>query len=329
MLPSEVKRNVKQPKLLLDIILSGILLLSYTPINGAVVLSPSYILRKSKAASTLNVVKSKFISAKQAYHGSTQGAMSLKSDPYFTQKYRPLLPGVSHHEYNSDSLIEAIDDNTAGVVLEVIQAEAGVIKAEKPWLEAVQNKCKQTGTQLIFDEIQTGFGRTGKLFAFEYYGVAPDILCIAKGMGGGMPIGAFISSREKMYTLAENPILGHITTFGGHPVSCSAALATLEILQKESAWILNAEKTATYIASKIQKHPIVKNIRHSGLLLCVDLDPKYDVRELFEISLKEGIITDGFLFNPHGYRIAPPLCIDLEQVEVVIEKVLGVFDQVV
>jgi len=147
-------------------------------------------------------------------------------------------------------------------------------------------------------------------------------------MGGGMPIGAFISSRDKMYTLADNPILGHITTFGGHPVSCSAAIATLEVLKKESDWINNAEQTAEYISSKIQSHPIVKEVRYSGLLLCVDIDPKYDVRNLFEISLQNGIITDGFLFNPHGYRIAPPLCIDLEQVELVIEKVLGIFNQV-
>ena len=264
--------------------------------------------------------KAKFISATNAYHGSTQGAMSLKSDGYFTQKYRPLLPQISHYNFNSQALIDGIDDDTAGVVIEVIQAEAGVIAADDNWLTALRKKCDETGTQLIFDEIQTGFGRTGKLFAFEHYNITPDILCIAKGMGGGMPIGAFISSQEKLYTLADNPILGHITTFGGHPVSCAASLATLKVLLEDPSIYKKSAAKAAYICDAIQHLPKVKEIQRSGLLCNIIIKDGVDVRGLFELSLKHHVITDGFLFDERGYRIAPPLTITKKESKKLIKK---------
>ena len=272
--------------------------------------------------------KSDFVAASNAYHGSTQGAMSLKSDPYFTSKYRPLLPGISFGNFNDLSFLELITPNTAGVVIEVIQAESGIYQADKKWLESVKDMCQAMGAMLIFDEIQTGFGRTGKMFAFEHYEVFPDILCIAKGMGGGMPIGAFISNQKNMITLSDNPILGHITTFGGHPVSCAAALATLEVLLTEN-WLEESAIKAKIITDSLNSHPIVENIRQCGLFICMDIKKEIDLRSLFTKGLSMGLIVEGFLFHPNGFRIAPPLCITFAEIEILKARILALFNSVI
>ena len=269
-----------------------------------------------------------FLSARDAYHGSTQGAMSLKSDEYYTQRYRPLLPNMYFEEFNSQSFLDAITDELAGVVIEVVQAEAGVNPADEHWIKEVRSRCDKYQVKLIFDEIQTGFGRTGSLFAFQKYEVVPDILCIAKGMGGGMPCGAFVSDVSMMNQLSNNPILGHITTFGGHPVSVVACQATLDILTSES-WIEEIEQKSNRIVREVRKHSIVTDVKAVGFLINVRVKEGIDVRELFQISQRKGIITDGFLFDSHGYRIAPPLCATDEEVDIIIDKVLGIFDDVV
>src|SRR5690606_33672165 len=177
--------------------------------------------------------RTKIIACKNAYHGSTQRALSIIGSEYWRNAFRPLLPGVLHLPYNSEALLEAIDEDTACVILDAVQAEAGVIAPEKGWIQAVRDKCTTTGTLLILDEIQTGFGRTGKLWGFENFDVIPDILLLGKAIGGGMPLGAFVADKALMMQLAENPVLGHITTFGGHPVCCAAGLASFEMLIQE------------------------------------------------------------------------------------------------
>lgn len=257
--------------------------------------------------------RSEIISAKFAYHGSTQGAASLMFPATFTEAFFPLLPHINHIDFNCLSCLDRITNKTAAVILETVQAEFGVRLPHGDFLKQVADRCKSTGTLLILDEIQTGMGRTGSLFAFSQYGVIPDILLLAKGLGGGMPIGAFISSKKIMSGLSENPVLGHITTFGGHPVSSAAAFATLQFLIDSDLISLVQAKSDRFI-SKL-KHPFIKEIRHAGLLMALDLDNADLVRKVIHLAIEKGLITDWFLFNDRSLRIAPPLTITFEEID--------------
>lgn len=248
------------------------------------------------------------VACHKAYHGSTQGAASLMSDAFFTQAYRPLLPGIQHIEYNCSFCLQKITEKTAGVIVETVQGEWGVRKPYGDYLKALRQRCSEVGALLIFDEIQAGYGRTGSLFAFEQYDVVPDVLLLAKGMGGGMPIGAFVASQEVMKVLSVNPLLGHITTFGGHPVSCAAALATLEHLL-ETDLIAQVKRKETLFRTLLQ-HPAIVEVRSAGLMMAVELSDFDFVQAVIYHCLEEGLIVDWFLFNDRSLRIAPPLIIE-------------------
>jgi acetylornithine/succinyldiaminopimelate/putrescine aminotransferase len=247
-----------------------------------------------------------------SYHGSTLGALSVMGDEYWRNAYRPLLPGVGHFQYNSQELIDAIDEHTACVIIETIQAEAGVKGPEQWWLEALRSKCSATGTLLIFDEIQCGFGRTGKLWGFEHFGLIPDILLLGKALGGGMPLGAFIASHHLMQTLTDNPVLGHITTFGGHPVCCAAGMAGMLALlaEKMIAGVAAKEK----LFHELLAHPEIVTVRSKGLLIAVELSSAEKVMSTLQACLGKGLFSDWFLFAPHCVRIAPPLTITEEEI---------------
>ncbi|MCF8238526.1 MAG: aspartate aminotransferase family protein [Saprospiraceae bacterium] len=253
------------------------------------------------------------ISARKAYHGSTQGAMSLMSDPYYTDAYRPLLPGVRHIGYNAFEDLDRITSQTAGVVIETVQAESGITVPDPDWIQALRRRCTETGTLLILDEIQCGYGRTGYLWAFEGYGIVPDILLIGKGMGGGMPIAAFIASREKMQVLSHTPVLGHITTFGGHPVSAAAALATLDTLM-ESTLIQEVKSKSDLFDELLAEHPAILEIRRAGFMMSLDLGDAEAVQKVIQHALQEGVVADWFLFNMESIRISPPLIISEEEI---------------
>jgi acetylornithine/succinyldiaminopimelate/putrescine aminotransferase len=265
--------------------------------------------------------RTEIISAKNAYHGSTQGAASLMSDPTYTQSVRPLLPDIQHITYNCAFCLQKITARTAAVIIETVQAECGVQVPTHHYLDKLRERCNETGTLLIFDEIQVGFGRTGTLFAFEKYGVSPDILLLAKGMGGGMPIGAFISSKKIMDSFSNNPILGHITTFGGHPVCCAAALATLKTLLKKPYIAKVQAKEALF--HTLLTHPKILEVRSAGLLIAVELGSFEAVLKVIQYCLKEGIISDWFLFNNTSIRIAPPLIIKKKEIKRVCEVILA------
>ncbi len=265
--------------------------------------------------------RSEIIAFKNAYHGSTHGALSVLGNEEMKNAYRPLLPDIRFLNFNNENELDQITDQTACVIIEPIQAEAGIIIPDKSYLKALRRQCNKTGTILIFDEVQMGFGRTGKLFAFENFDIVPDILCLAKGMGGGMPIGAFVSSSSYMNLLTHNPALGHITTFGGHPVSCAAALASLEVILEEGLH-KKAEKKGQLFVELLKNHPTVKSIRQIGLMLAVDLKPAYSVSKLVKILQKNKLIVDQFLFNSSSFRIAPPLTITEQEIREVSEKVI-------
>ena len=222
--------------------------------------------------------KTEIISAYKAYHGSTHGALSLQSEETYTQPFRPLLPGISHIEYNNESEVSKITDNTAAIILETVQGEAGIRPARKSFLRAIRKRCNETGTLLILDEIQCGFGRTGTFWAFEQYDIVPDIVLTAKGMGGGMPIGAFISSKKNMDYLSTNPPLGHITTFGGHPTSCAAALATLDELKDSN--IISSVNEKRKLFEKLLRHPKIKKIHGIGLMIAIEFENEEFCQEI-------------------------------------------------
>lgn len=271
--------------------------------------------------------RAEIISCYKAYHGSTQGAASLMSDDYFTRPYRPLLPGISHIDFNCDFCLHKITKKTAAVIIETVQAEWGIRKPINNYLTKLRNRCTETGTLLIFDEIQAGYGRTGSFFAFEQYHVVPDILLLAKGMGGGMPIGAFVANQEVMKVFSNNPLLGHITTFGGHPVSCAAALATLNFIK--SSGIIDSVKIKEQLFLDKLVHPEIRHVRSAGLWLAVELDSFEKVQKVIKICLEKGLITDWFLFNDRSIRIAPPLIITEAQIEKACEILLEALDGLV
>ncbi|WP_313367612.1 aspartate aminotransferase family protein [Sphingobacterium mizutaii] len=252
------------------------------------------------------------IAAKQAYHGSTQGALSLIGNDEYRVAYAPLLPEISFIEYNSLPDLEKISDKTAAVIVEAIQGEAGVRVPSKEYMQALRQKCTDTGALLIFDEIQTGFGRTGKLFAFEHFGIVPDILMLAKGIGGGMPLGAFVAPKEMMDVIKANPMLGHITTFGGHPVSCAAARASLKVIQGEKL-IEEVDRKAKLFRSELQM-PQIREIRGLGLMMCLQLDNFDQVYQVSNYCASKGLIIDWYLHCETALRIAPPLTISEDEI---------------
>ena len=266
------------------------------------------------------------ISCYNAYHGSTHGALSLMSDEKFKNSFRPLLPCVEHIEFNNIDSLVAITDKTAAVIIEPVQGEGGVQVATQGFMNALRRKCNETGALLIFDEIQTGFGRTGKMFAFEHYDISPDILTLAKALGGGMPLGALVASSELMSLWQDNPVLGHITTFGGHPVSCAAALAALKILLREN-WIAEVEDKKNKFVNGLKGHPAVKEIRSAGLLIAIDLKDSSKAYDILYLLLDEGVLTDWFLFQPTSFRIAPPLCITDQEIERVVGKIINALNK--
>jgi acetylornithine/succinyldiaminopimelate/putrescine aminotransferase len=264
--------------------------------------------------------KSKIVAFNNAYHGSTQGALSVMGDEMFRNAFRPLLPNVYHYDYGSNEAIAAVDNTTACVIVETVQAESGITKPPIDWLTALRKKCDEHCALLIFDEIQAGFGRTGSLWAFQEYNVLPDILLLGKALGGGMPLGAFIADKKLMNTLTYNPVLGHITTFGGHPVSCAAGLAAFEVLM-ESGEVENVRIKEQQFLSLL-KHPSIKGVRSAGLWIALEFENFEFCKNVIDRCIGKGVITDWFLFAPNCLRIAPPLIISEQQIDLVCKTIL-------
>ena len=257
--------------------------------------------------------RTEIISTINAYHGSTHGALSIMGDESFKNSFRPLLPDIKFINFNNIEDINKITEKTACVIIEPVQGEGGVIIPKNNYLEKLRERCTKTGTLLIFDEIQTGFGRTGTLFAFQQFNIVPDIMTIAKAMGGGMPIGAFVANKKIMDSFKTNPVLGHITTFGGHPVSCAAALASLNVLIDNKI-----VDTVNYKANLFKKHltnPKILNIRNIGLFMAVELSNFEEVQTVIAKLKNNGVLTDWFLFLDKAFRIAPPLTITEDEIE--------------
>ncbi len=271
--------------------------------------------------------RSEIIACHNAYHGSSHGALSLSGSEAFKQNYRPLVPGVSHVRFGCIDDLVAITDKTAAFIVETVQGEAGVKVGSELFWKALRKRCHETGTLLILDEIQCGFGRTGKMWAFEHYGIAPDVLVCAKGMGGGMPIGGFISKQEIMHVLTENPVLGHISTFGGHPVSSAASLAALNAIYNEN--LLSEVESKERLFHQLLKHPSIKQIRSKGLMIALEFE-SYDIlKSIIDKAIEWGIVTDWFLFNDHSMRIAPPLIITIEEIKEACQKIMNAINEVI
>ena len=272
--------------------------------------------------------RSRLIGYTNSYHGGTHGAYSMLGNEQLKNAYRPLLPDIEFLRFNNYDDLRRIDSKTACVLAEPVQAEAGIIVPDEEYMMALRQRCNETGTLLIFDEIQTGFGRTGKLFCFEHYGITPDIICMAKGMGGGMPIGAFVADKKLMLAFTSNPDFGHITTFGGHPVSAAAALANLQVLTENPELISEADEKGAQFEQALSPHPAVVKVRRKGLLMSIELNsPEANARAM-KLLLDEGLITDPFFFMPQAFRIAPPLIITRQQIGESIGKLLQVLDKV-
>jgi acetylornithine/succinyldiaminopimelate/putrescine aminotransferase len=269
--------------------------------------------------------RSELIAFKNAYHGSTHGALSILGNEYFKNSFRPLLPDVRFLEFNNPGNLDLISDKTACVVAEPIQAEAGVILPQDNFLRLLRERCTETGALLVFDEVQTGFGRTGSLFAFEKYNILPDIIVLAKGLGGGLPLGAFISSSEIISFLKTNPTFGHITTFGGHPVSCASAYASLRAILDEK--IIKDVQKKGELFRKYLIHQEIKEIRGIGLLLAIELRNSEQIQKVITLALEQGIVLDGFLFNNRSFRISPPLIINDSEIKKASEILIKVIEE--
>lgn len=270
--------------------------------------------------------RSKILCFNNSYHGSTQGALSIMGDEYFRNSFRPLLPDIYHYEFNDPEMPDHIDESTACVIMETVQAEAGIVSPDKAWLQAIRKKCTDSGTLLILDEIQAGFGRTGTLWAFEQYEVVPDILLLAKALGGGLPLGAFIASKEVMSTLTFNPVLGHITTFGGHPVSCAAGKAALEVLL-EGNYITEIAGKERLLRERLQ-HPAIVSCTTAGLWACIGFKDFDTNKKVIRKCIEYGLIADWFLFKPNGLRVGPPLIIKERELQEVCDKILAAIEAV-
>lgn len=259
-----------------------------------------------------------------AYHGSTQGALSVMGSEYWRNAFRPLLPGIIHASYNSMEAIDLIDEDMACIIVEPVQAEKGVLVPTIEWLQAIRKRCSEKGVLMILDEIQTGFGRTGSLFAFEQFDIVPDILLLGKALGGGMPLGAFVADRSLMSAFTNNPVLGHISTFGGHPVCCAAGLAAFRFLLS-SQLIPQIEQKRKIFENKLS-HPLIKAFRSSGLLMTIEFDSWDNNKSIIDDCIQKGVFTDWFLFAPECMRLAPPLMIAEEDILAACDVIVSACD---
>jgi acetylornithine/N-succinyldiaminopimelate aminotransferase len=257
--------------------------------------------------------RSQIISFKNSYHGSTQGALSIMGSEYWQQAFRPLLPDVLQLRYNNFEDLQNITERTACVIAETIQAEAGILKPQNNWLLALRERCTHTGTLLVLDEIQCGFGRNGTLWAFEQFNVVPDILLLGKALGGGMPLGAFVADKKIMDSFTHNPVLGHINTFGGHPVSCAAGLAGLQVLLEDK--LIDGVFEKEKLFRSLLTHPSIKNISSAGLMMAVEFDSFEINKKIIDTLIEQGVFTDWFLFCVHAFRVCPPLNISEEEIQ--------------
>jgi acetylornithine/N-succinyldiaminopimelate aminotransferase len=266
--------------------------------------------------------RTQIISFKNSYHGSTQGALSVMGSEYWQQAFRPLLPGILQMNYNSFTDLENITEQTACVIAETVQAEAGVLVPQNNWLKALREKCTQTGTLLILDEIQCGFGRNGTLWAFEQFDVVPDILLLGKALGGGMPLGAFVADKKIMDSLSHNPVLGHINTFGGHPVCCAAGLAAFNVLLEEK--LIDGVKEKENLFIELLQHPKIQKVNSCGLMLAVYFESFEMNKKIIDALILQGVFTDWFLFADNCLRIVPPLVIEEEEIRKACDTILKV-----
>ncbi|MDB5281105.1 MAG: aminotransferase class [Bacteroidota bacterium] len=255
-----------------------------------------------------------------SYHGSTQGALSVMGDESFKRKFRPLLPDILQLEYGNEKHLDKISTQTAAVILETIQAESGITIPSQAFLQKLRKVCDDTGALLILDEAQTGMGRTGKLFAFEHYGIAPDILLLAKAFGGGMPLGAFISSKHIMSSLSDNPALGHITTFGGHPVCCAAGMAAFEVLTKEK--LIDTVENKGRLFDELLVHPKIISKTRKGLMMALEFESFATNKKIIDRCIELGVLTDWFLFASQSMRIGPPLIITEQEIRIACQIIL-------
>ncbi len=283
--------------------------------------------------------RTQIIAFNNSYHGSTQGALSIMGSEYWRNAFRPLLPDILHIDYASHEALDFISEQTACVIAETVQAEAGIIAPTKEWMQALRKKCSVTGSLLILDEIQTGFGRTGKLWGFEHFDIVPDIILLGKAIGGGMPLGAFIADKKMMDAFTENPVLGHITTFGGHPVSCAAGMAAMSILtggqnsvpsRRQNSVLQNERNSVQFSVIQKEKlfrfllvHPKIKAVRSFGLWLAIEFDSFETNKKTIDACINNGVLTDWFLFSASCLRISPPLIITEEQIRVACSKILA------
>lgn len=273
--------------------------------------------------------RTEMISMRRAYHGSTHGAMSMMGQPEgeeWKSAFRPLLPDTKAINFNSFEDLAQITERTACVLCEPVQGEVGVRPPEAGYLQALRERCSEVGALLIFDEIQTGMGRSGEMFAMQRYGVVPDIVCLAKALGGGMPLGAFVSSQKIMSTLTHDPVLGHITTFGGHPVCCAAGLAAMRFLQQNKV-VEDVERKGAMYEELLRDHPAVKEIRRSGLLLAVELGASEKLYRLMDLFIERGILSDWFLYCDTAFRISPPLVISDDEIRDSVRLIRECLDQ--
>ena len=273
--------------------------------------------------------RTQIIGFKNSYHGSTQGALSIIGSEYWKNAFRPLLPDTRQLEYNSFEDLQYITEQTACVVAETIQAEAGVLKPQNGWLQALRKRCTATGTLLVLDEIQCGFGRNGTLWAFQQFDVVPDILLLGKALGGGMPLGAFVADKKLMDLFTYNPVLGHINTFGGHPVSCAAGLAAFNVLMDENLLPAIKEKETLFLS--LLQHPAIKAVRSCGLMIAVEFDSFETNKKLIDIlvdinTVNTGVFTDWFLFASNCLRIAPPLVISKDEISLACQSIIKALD---
>ena len=306
--------QVKYAKLLTDHLPSSLNAVYFTN-SGAEAIEGAMKLAKRVTYRT------QIIAFRNSYHGSTQGALSIIGDEYWRNAYRPLLPNILHLEYNSFESLDEISERTACVIVETVQAEAGIIIPSKEWMKALRKKCSDTGALLMLDEIQAGFGRTGKLWGFQNFQIVPDVLVLGKALGGGMPLGAFIADKKQMDAFTENPVLGHITTFGGHPVCCAAGITAMKVLLEDE--MIDSVKKKEELFRSLLVHKKIKAIRSFGLWMAVEFDSFETNKKVIDACIKRGVMTDWYLFASNCMRISPPLMISKKKISEACEKILS------